>query len=263
MKSGGEAVTVSHDQAVALLTFQGSKDGAVSNRGAAQLVNALAALMDDGGVRAIVLKGGDAGQFIRHADIGQIARAADALEKGDISEEAFLSSPFQQLCAALDRATKPVIAAIDGACMGGGLEIALACTMRIASGHVRHIGLPEIRIGIPPGAGGPQRLARLIGAHRARLFVLDGRIVDATEAAKLGVVDMVVDDAVSAAIERAEGFAKRPSHLVAEILRQMIPDDDAALEKNLRGFARSLLVPGTADHLAEVDQSGRQLEDFS
>jgi len=160
----------------------------------------------------------------------------------------------------LDSATKPVIAAINGDCMGGGLEIALACTIRVAAEGTRAIGLPEIRIGIPPGSGGPQRLARLIGRHRARLFTLEGMVLDAHRAHKLGLIDYLAQDPVADALARAEALSARPSTTVSEIMRQMQPPDAAEIEDNIRGFARSIGQPATAAALAEIAARAPKLE---
>lgn len=255
-----EAVSTTRNGRVAIVAFLPAEDGTISNKGAALLTAALDKAIADADTRAVVLTGKAPGTFIRHANVAQIARAADAVARGDVGEEAFASSPFAKLCSLLDRSPKPVVAAINGPCMGGGFEIALACTFRIASADVAHIGLPEIRIGIPPGAGGPQRLARLIGEHRSRMFSLQGRTVDAAEAERLGLVDAVAADALAAAIDEASSIAARSPAAVEELMRQFRPRDEAAIDANLRGFAQALVAPGTREALAEFLASGEPLE---
>ena len=198
---------------------------------------ALAELLSDDSVRGVVLTGGVPGVFIRHADVSQIIRAADALVDGQIAPESFIGAPFPKLGDMLDAAEKPVIAAIDGLCMGGGFEIALACTARIASPAATAIGLPEIRIWIFPGSGGTQRLARIIGRHRARLFMLQGAVVDAAKALELGLVDEVVPNAVDRAVEMIEGFARRPVGAVAAIMRMTKEPAGERLDEELVEFA--------------------------
>lgn len=254
-----EAVAIDVAGEAAVVRFMPADNGTISNRGAALLGDALARLLGDDAVRAVVITGAAEGIFIRHANLGQIVRAARALEQG-ADRNAFLDSPFSRLGKLLDAAEKPVIAAINGTCMGGGLEIALACTMRIARHGITAIGLPETRLGIPPGAGGPQRLARLIGAHRARLFVLEGRVVDAAGALDLGIVDELADDPVAEALRAAVQLNRAPAPIVAEIMRQMRPLDDDALEANLLGFADCLLSEGTADTLERIDAAQRAIE---
>ena len=254
-----EAVAVDIAGDTAVVRFMPAGDGTISNRGAALLGDALARLLADRAVRAVVITGAADGIFIRHANLGQIVRAARALEQG-ADRNAFLDSPFSRLGKLLDAAEKPVIAAINGTCMGGGLEIALACTMRIAQRGVTAIGLPETRLGIPPGAGGPQRLARLIGAHRTRLFVLEGRVIDADEALNLGIVDALADDTVAEALRRAGPLNRASAPVVAEIMRQTRPDDSDALESNLLGFADCLQLEGAGDTIERIEQSRRAIE---
>ena len=172
---------------VAIVRFFNPPLGYISNRGASLVAAAIGAALDDDEVRAIVLTGGADDVFIRHADVAQISRAARALEDSQFEPASWLDAPFPKLMALLDDAQKPVIAAINGVCMGGGFEIALACTMRIIGADVDRIGLPEIRIDIFPGSGGTQRLKRLVGWQRARLFALRGEVVAAEQALELGL----------------------------------------------------------------------------
>jgi enoyl-CoA hydratase/carnithine racemase len=255
-----ETITIEHCDAVAIVRFNPALDGTIGNKGAASLADGIAKLLDHRDVNAIVITGSQPGVFIRHANLDQIVRAGAALLAGQANEDDFLRSPFQRLCGMLDAAEKPVIAAINGTCMGGGLEIALACTMRIASRQVEKIGLPEIRLGIPPGAGGPQRLARLVGSHRARLFVLEGRVIDAETALTLGVIDEITDDAVARAVSCAEGYARRSPSVVAEILRQTHANDTEDLADNAIGFARCLTESGTVSDLRAVSEGGADID---
>lgn len=220
-------VGVERRGATAIVRFTNPPHGFIANKGAAQLRDLFVDLMADDTVRAIVFTGGQDGIFIRHADVGQIGRAADALADGRIEPSSFRSTPFMELGELLDRATKPVIAAIDGVCMGGGFELALACTLRIASPRAQAIGLPEIRIGIIPGAGGIGRLAALIGKHRARAFALRGTVVAAEEALALGFVDEVAPCALDRAIAIAEELAGRASAAVRTIMKLAL--DNASL----------------------------------
>lgn len=114
----------------------------------------------------------------------------------------------------------PTIAAIDGIALGGGLEVALACTMRVASTESR-VGVPEIKLGLLPGAGGTQRLPRLVGRGAALDLLLTGRSIDATEAERIGLVDLVVEpDEVDAAARRiARSFVDGPSAALSAIMR--------------------------------------------
>lgn len=260
MTENTELARLSRSGTVSLISFQPMADGTISTVGAAALGSLLERELGNPDVRAVVLTGASDGIFIRHGNLAEIGHAAAALASGAVTEEDFLSSPFAALCAMLDGATKPVIAAINGDCMGGGFEIALACTMRIAAASAKAIGLPEIRIGIPPGVGGPQRLARLIGWHRARLFALDGTVLAASEALALGLVDEVADDAVAAALAKAASFAARSARVVPEIMRQMRPADDEHVRESIAGFARCLNVDGMSDAFARLAAANIPLE---
>jgi enoyl-CoA hydratase/carnithine racemase len=137
----------------------------------------------DAEVRALIVYGGEkvfaAGADIKEmADMGFPAMAARA---------GALSSAFDSLA----RVPKPVVAAITGYALGGGCELALACDWRVAADDAK-LGQPEIKLGIIPGAGGTQRLSRLVGPARAKDIVLSGRMVDAEEAHRIGLVDRVV-----------------------------------------------------------------------
>ena len=151
----------------------------------AGLVAALAAVASDDKVDRIILAG--AGEVF--------AAGADAGEFG----LPMALPDLPAVVAALESATVPVIAAIRGACLGGGLELALACRWRIASPTAR-LGLPEVILGVVPGAGGTQRLPRLVGMEAALSLISEGRSLGAGEALDLGVIDQQEDDPVAAAL---------------------------------------------------------------
>jgi enoyl-CoA hydratase/carnithine racemase len=125
------------------------------------------------------------------------------------------------LRAPLDRLAtcgRPSIAAIDGLALGGGLELAMACTLRFATPQSR-LGLPEVKLGLIPGAGGTQRLPPLVGAGRALEMMLSGGEVDGREGAAIGLVDRLCEtDVVEAALQYAAGLARWPAPAMAEII---------------------------------------------
>ena len=222
----------------AIVRFSSPPEGYIANKGAARLIAAVQELLADDSVRGIVLTGGQPGVFIRHADVGQITRAAQAIQGGSISASDFNSSPFPSLGRLIDQSPKPIIAAIEGVCMGGGLEIAMACCMRIATPTVTAIGLPEIRIGIFP-ANGTQRLSRLIGRHKARLFMLNGTVVDASEALRIGLIDEMAASAVDRAVELIGSYGRRSAGAVAAIL-ELTREPVEMLEEEQEVFANLL-----------------------
>lgn len=264
MDTGQMEVRTRRQGAVAIIAYHNPPSGLIPNKGATLLADALRAALDDPAVRAVVLTGGQEGVFIRHADVSQIVRAAEALQAGAIAPESFVDAPFPRLGALIEAADKPVIAAIDGVCMGGGFEIALCCMTRIIGAGVTAIGLPEIRIGIFPGSGGTQRLPRLIGTHRARRFMLDGAVIDAAAALELGLVDEVASNALERAIEVAEDYAARPSQAVAAILRLTRDNPPAErLQAELVTFAELLRDDGAAtDIMRDFVEQGGALQDM-
>jgi enoyl-CoA hydratase/carnithine racemase len=156
-------------------------------------------------VRAVVLYGGPK-VFAAGADIKEMAQAS-------YQDMVARSNALQASFTAVARIPKPTIAAITGYALGGGCELALCCDLRIA-GEKAKLGQPEIQLGIIPGAGGTQRLPRLIGPARAKELIFSGRFVSADEALQIGLVDRVVpdDEVYSAAMDMAEKFAKGPAY---------------------------------------------------
>jgi enoyl-CoA hydratase len=121
-----------------------------------------------------------------------------------------LAAGMQQLCREIEICDKPTVAAINGFALGGGCELAMACDIRIAAEHAK-FGLPELNLAIIPGAGGTQRLARLVGKGRAVEMILTGRILTAQEAERIGLVTQVVsaDELLAAAEKTAEQIASK------------------------------------------------------
>ena len=158
-----------------------------------------------GDVRAVVLYGGERA-FAAGADITEM----NAMSYTDMVER---SGRLQSSFTAVARIPKPVVAAITGYALGGGLELALCADLRVAAEDAQ-VGQPEILLGIIPGAGGTQRLARLVGPSRAKDIVFTGRFVGAEEALSIGVVDWVVPagDVYDTAYAWAAQFAQGPAY---------------------------------------------------
>ncbi len=168
----------------------------------------LAQAEGDEGVRAVVVISAKKDNFIAGADI----KLLEQLDNAAAGEKA--SKNGQTAMGLIASFKKPVVAAIHGSCLGGGLELALACHARVASDHPKtKLGLPEVQLGLLPGAGGTQRLPRLIGLQAALDMILTGKQVPAKKAKKLGLVDEVVPAPLleKAAIELASTLASRPS----------------------------------------------------
>jgi enoyl-CoA hydratase/carnithine racemase len=139
---------------------------------------------DDAAVLGVILTGAGDKAFIAGEDISELSRAtALEAEKSSRSGQAVLDL--------IENLGKPVIAAVNGFALGGGCETAMACTIRVAAEHAK-FGQPEVKLGIPPGAGGTQRLPRLVGKGRALQLILSGDMISAQEAYRIGLVNEVV-----------------------------------------------------------------------
>jgi 3-hydroxyacyl-CoA dehydrogenase/enoyl-CoA hydratase/3-hydroxybutyryl-CoA epimerase len=153
--------------------------------------NAVKQKVDSSGVKAVVITSGKESSFIAGADIEVIKKMTNSEEAERRSREA------QQALEELASSPIPAVAAIHGACLGGGLELAMACKARVASDDPRtKLGLPEVQLGLLPGAGGTQRLPRLVGIEAALDMILTGKQIDPRRARKIGLVDEVVPRAI-------------------------------------------------------------------
>ncbi|TXS95274.1 enoyl-CoA hydratase/isomerase family protein [Parahaliea maris] len=266
MKPNHENVSVETSDNVAIVRYSNQPSGLMTRKGAELLLNALQPLTEDTSVNAVVLTGGDEDVFIRHASVGQIIRAAEALRQEQVPRDIFSTTAYFHLLQLLDNSPKPVIAAINGTCMGGGFEIALGCTYRIASQQVQHIGLPEIKLGIFPGSGGTQRLRDLLGVHHARAFILRGRVVNATTALEIGLVDEVAPSALDQAVVVARELAARSPAAIRSILQltKSNPDSRATgLMDEARVFADLLLEDDVGiDIMIRFEEQGLLLNEL-
>jgi 3-hydroxyacyl-CoA dehydrogenase/enoyl-CoA hydratase/3-hydroxybutyryl-CoA epimerase len=201
-----KAVTLKHADGIAVVTVDlpGEPVNKVTADLRAEFAQLFGLLEGDASVRGVVLRSGKADTWLAGADIDEFltmtsAAQAEALSRGG-----------QDLLARLESLAVPVVAAIHGACLGGGLETALACRYRVASDHPRTVlGLPEVQLGLVPGAGGTQRLPRLVGLQRALDMILTSRNVRARKAYQMGLVDELVHPAIltEVAIDRARKLA--------------------------------------------------------
>jgi enoyl-CoA hydratase len=189
------------------------------------LEQVFAELAADTTVRAILLTGSGERAFAAGADIRGLVHT-DAASGKTVSERG------QQVFAQIERCNKPVIACINGVALGGGCELALACTCRLASDKAR-LGLPELKLGLIPGYGGTQRLPRLIGRGAALHLMLAAQIVDAPEALRLGLVEEVVPaaDLMQRALALAETISTMAPLAVAGVLEVVARGDVRSLEE--------------------------------
>jgi enoyl-CoA hydratase len=180
-----EHVSIDRDDAVAVLTINRPKVlNALSAQTLDELRQAVLALRHDPSVRSIVVTGAGEKAFVAGADIGELAQQSPVAGRDHAVRG-------QHVFDLIENLGKPTIAAINGFALGGGCELAMACTLRIAADSAR-LGQPEINLGLIPGYGGTQRLARLIGPGPALDLLLTGRQIAADEALRLGLVNRVV-----------------------------------------------------------------------
>jgi len=218
----GEFVRVERDEAIATIRLDRPPMNALNAQVQDEIAAAAAEVDADPAVRAVVLFGGEK-VFAAGADIKEMAEASFAQVAVD-------SRRLQAAFTVVARIGKPVVAAVTGYALGGGLELALCADFRVA-GESARVGQPEILLGIIPGAGGTQRLPRLVGPARAKEIVFTGRFVNASEALNIGLVDKVVPDAEVYRVARdlAAQFTGGP----AVALRAAKQAIDAGLEVDL------------------------------
>jgi enoyl-CoA hydratase len=202
-----------------------------------ELDELFAALALDDNVRVILLRGAGGKAFAAGADISELADVNAASGEQ-------LAGSVHRIFRRIETLGKPVLACIDGFALGGGCELAMACTLRLASSTAR-LGQPEIKLALIPGYGGTQRLPRLVGRGAALKMILTGAIIDAAEALRIGLVDEVVpgdSDALSArATDLAKQLAGMPPLAVAAAIEAVdrgagLPLDQAlAIEAALFG----------------------------
>ncbi|MFD2472540.1 enoyl-CoA hydratase/isomerase family protein [Amycolatopsis silviterrae] len=200
----GEFVTLEVEGGVGTIRLDRPPVNALNNQVQAELAEAAREASDRDDVRAVILYGGEK-TFAGGADIKEMASRT-------YPEIAKFGAELTASLARVANIPKPVVCAITGYALGGGLELALTADWRVAGDNVK-VGQPEIQLGIIPGAGGTQRLTRLIGPSKAKDLIFTGRFVKAEEALKLGIVDEVVapDDVYAAAHKWASQFANGPA----------------------------------------------------
>lgn len=210
-----------------------------------ELKVAFGAARDDDGVRAVVLTGAGPKAFVAGADITEFAQAspADALA---------FSRHGQELMSAIERLGKPSIARINGFALGGGLELALACSLRIAADTAK-LGLPEINLGILPGFGGTQRTLRLAGRAATLELALTGATITASRALELGLVNRVVPvDQLDAEVGAlAAQFAAAAPHALRAILDAVLIGGECGLDAGLEFESRAFAVCASTEDMRE------------
>lgn len=212
-----ENVQIDQHGPLAVLTVSRPKAlNALNAQTLTEISQAVDLIVEDAEVGALIITGSGEKAFVAGADISEFKAL------GSVYDGRELALAGQDVMHQIATLPIPTIAAVNGYALGGGLELALACDLRVAASSAR-LGLPEVTLGLLPGFGGTQRLARLIGAGRALDLMLTARQVGAEEALQLGLVNYVADDALSKAREVAETILKNAPialSLVKEAVRR-------------------------------------------
>ncbi len=209
-----ENLLVERDGAVAVVTIRRPQVlNALSHATLVELGQAIADAGLDTAVRAVVLTGAGTKAFVAGADVKEISDMAPDRARAHAEHG-------QRVFDAIERLDKPSIAAINGVALGGGCELAMACTLRIAADTAR-FGQPEIDLGLVPGFAGTQRLPRLIGRGPALELLLTGQSISAAEALRLGLVNRVVPagEVMSTALDLAAQLSRKAPIAVRQLLR--------------------------------------------
>ena len=245
----GAFISTERHEAVALVTIDNPPMNALASALLEELEAEIEALDADDDVRAIVLRGAGERAFVAGADIKEFPALRESASEGGSARG------IQRLGHRMDAARTPFVAAIRGFCLGGGLELAMCCDVRVCADDAR-LGQPEIKLGLIPGGGGTQRLPRLVGPGRAMLLNLTGEFIDAGTAYAWGLVEKVVpvDELGSAALEVAGQIAAQSPHAVAVLRELARTTRDLSLEEGLRreadGFVRCLRSEDGAEGVA-------------
>ena len=245
----GTYISTERHEAVALLTIDNPPMNALASALLDELEAEIETLDADDDVRVIVMRGGGERAFVAGADIKEFPSLRESAGEGGSARG------IQKLGHRMDAARTPFVAAIRGFCLGGGLELAMCCDLRVCADDAR-LGQPEIKLGLIPGGGGTQRLPRLIGHGRAMLLNLTGEFIDAETAYTWGLVEKVVrvEELEAAALEVAGQIAAQSPHAVAVLRELARTTRDLPLEEGLRreadGFVRCLRSEDGAEGVA-------------
>ena len=245
-----EFVSTEQDGAVAVLTIDNPPMNALSAPLLEELEAEIERLDADDAVRAIVLKGAGERAFVAGADIKEFPSLREAA-----TENGGSARGIQKLGHRMDAARTAFVAAIHGFCLGGGLELAMCCDIRVVAEGAQ-LGQPEIKLGLIPGGGGTQRLPRLVGLGRAQLLNMTGDFIDAGTAYDWGLVEKVVppEELLDAALAIARTIASRSPVAIAVLRELARTTRDLTLEEGLRreadGFRRCLASEDGAEGVA-------------
>lgn len=253
-----ETVDVVIEAQIAVVRFSNPPDGYMTDETSIGLLAALDQIDANDAIRAVILTGANDGVFIRHFDVRILeSRGRDLREKGVTFtlDRLVPEAPLHTALRRIERSPLPFIAALNGTAMGGGFEIALACDIRLAQEGDYWIGLPEVNIGLLPGAGGTQRLPAVIGQARALEFILTGATVTPVRAAELGLVSRAVNAPVLAHARALAGsLAAKPQKALAHVKHLMRGNGSLDAERTL--FCDLMVSDEAIDLMSAMNAGG-------
>ena len=216
----------------------------------AELDALLHEIAKDSGVKVVVLTGAGRGCFVGHADVGDVERLVAGTECVGSADS------WGAVCGRLAEIPQPVVAAVDGQAWGGGCELALAAQLRVAAASA-HFRFVEVDAGAMPGAGGTQRLPRLIGSGRAALMVLGGGVVPAQQALQWGLVEAVLpdEDFPAAVLAWLEPIARQPRHALIAAKRALVDGEQMPIVAGLAYEQRLFRTLLRSDETRELFRS--------
>jgi enoyl-CoA hydratase len=246
----GEYVSVMRDGGVAIVTLDNPPVNALKAALLEELEAELLVLDEELDARAIVVRGAGERAFVAGADIKEFPALREAA-----GETGGSARGIQKVALAIEAMRTPVVAAVHGFCLGGGLELAMACDIRVAAEDAQ-LGQPEIKLGLIPGGGGTQRLPRLVGRGRALYLNLTGDFISGAQAYEWGLVERVTGPGrhLEGALEIARTLAERSPFAMGVVKELSSATRDLPIEEGLRleaeGFFRCLASEDGAEGVA-------------
>jgi enoyl-CoA hydratase/carnithine racemase len=267
----GSRVALSYHGAIAVVRLFNPNQGLMDDTMEAELGQVLEQLDNPASWpegRVVVLTGRDPGMFVRHYDVAILhARAGRMVERGKTFslDKPVPEGGIHRCTERMDRSPLIFIAAINGVAMGGGFELALGCDIRVVQDGDFQVGLPELNLGLLPGAGGTQALAHLLGTGPALFYLLTAKVFAPRELLQLGLVSACVDDALAHALALAGQVAAAPARACAHIktLVRQAPrwsrSEGLAAERTL--FCDTMVDPAAQPLMAAVARGERTIAD--
>ena len=264
--ANGKAV-LHQNGAIAELVFSNPDQGFMDGPMEADLLTAIEKITADDTTRVCVLSGAEAGVFIRHYDLKVLAPQAEKMAARELvftTDRPVPEAPIHVAMRLMESSETIFIAALTGTAMGGGFELALACDLRLVQAGAHEFGLPEINLGILPGAGGTQRLPQIVGQSRALHMTLTGDTLSPDQMVDVGLASACVVDVRTEAMQLAERIAGKPARAaqhIKRLVRQAVSARAEGLADERTLFCDLMVQPDAARLLAEGAQGKRRITD--